>query len=318
MFPRRQRRMSITWPDQAEWKDYTLYIDVKTGKRHTFREFMERVQYGMTALGAPVVQGGLGFGTREDGEMIGIMSQNSVVRKGRQYNLCLINLGRSQDYIALMHSLVGLPTPFASIPWYSKPFELKHALELSKCTRLFVNSSLLPLVLPMAEKVGIPSSKVYVLGGTAKGRKSFSELVVNAQTKRIPAIAVRPAAKDTLAYLVFSSGTTGLPKGWCGSSFIRASKSLNSSATAVMISHGNLIFTIVQAVAFGTALANVYTVSYLFIYLPSKAHGLFTASSFSYTGRTTNGACIPTLAPQLWPPHLRLPLVSSAIHPCAS
>jgi hypothetical protein len=69
-------------PDQAEWKDYTLFIDVKTGKRRTFREFVERVQHGMTALGAPVVQGGLGVGTREDGEMIGIMSQNSMVRVG--------------------------------------------------------------------------------------------------------------------------------------------------------------------------------------------------------------------------------------------
>jgi acyl-coenzyme A synthetase/AMP-(fatty) acid ligase len=65
----------------------------------------------------------------------------------------------------------------------------------------------------MVKGLGIPSSKVYVLGGKAKGRKSFSELVANAQTKSIPAIAVRPAAKDTLAYLVFSSGTTGPPKG---------------------------------------------------------------------------------------------------------
>jgi hypothetical protein len=66
-------------PDQATWKDFTLHIDAKTGKRRMFREFVHRVQLGMTALGAPVAQGGLGLGTREDNEMIGIISQNSMV-----------------------------------------------------------------------------------------------------------------------------------------------------------------------------------------------------------------------------------------------
>jgi acyl-CoA synthetase (AMP-forming)/AMP-acid ligase II len=98
---------------------------------------------------------------------------------------------------------------------YFTPFELKHAFKLSKCTRLFVNDRLLPLVLPIAKKVGIPSSKIYILGGSAMGRKSFSELINGARRKNIPSISARPAAKDTLAYLMFSSGTTGLPKGQC-------------------------------------------------------------------------------------------------------
>ena len=67
-------------PDQAGWKDYTLLINAKTGKRRTFREFLNRMKLGMMALGAPVAEGGLGLGTREEGEMIGIMSHNSMVR----------------------------------------------------------------------------------------------------------------------------------------------------------------------------------------------------------------------------------------------
>jgi hypothetical protein len=68
-------------PDQATWKDYTLLIDAKTDKKRTFREFVDRVQYGMTALGAPRAEGGLELGTWEVGEMIGIMSQNSMVMR---------------------------------------------------------------------------------------------------------------------------------------------------------------------------------------------------------------------------------------------
>jgi hypothetical protein len=72
-------------PGQAEWKDYTLYIDVETGKRQTFRQFLDRVQLGMTALGASVGQGGLGLGTWKDGEMIGIIDQNSMVHCSKSY-----------------------------------------------------------------------------------------------------------------------------------------------------------------------------------------------------------------------------------------
>lgn len=71
----------------------------------------------------------------------------------------------------------------------------------------------MPLVLPVAKKLGISPSNIYVLGGKWKGQKSFSELIADVQTKGIASVAVRSAAKDTLAYLVFSSGTTGLPKG---------------------------------------------------------------------------------------------------------
>jgi long-subunit acyl-CoA synthetase (AMP-forming) len=112
-----------------------------------------------------------------------------------------------------VHSLLGLTTPFALIPSYSTPFELRHALNLTKCTRLFVSAQLLPLVLPVVEDAGMSSDRIYIIGGTACGRKSLSKLIEGARTKNTPAVAARPAVKDTLAYLVLSSGTTGPPKG---------------------------------------------------------------------------------------------------------
>ncbi|KAG5642539.1 hypothetical protein DXG03_002577 [Asterophora parasitica] len=202
-------------PDQAEWSDYTFQIDAKTGQKRTYRQLVDRVRGGATALGAPISAGGLGL-SGEAGDIIGI------------------------DYIAILHSLLAITTPFALISSYSTPFELKHALELSKATVLFVDANLLPLVLPVAKKVGIPSSKIFVLEGHAKGRKNFGDLIEDAHTRKIPAVAPREARKDTLAYLIFSSGTSGLPK-------------------AVMISHGNIIYTVGQSIVIGAANAEVYT-----------------------------------------------------------
>ena len=65
-------------PEQVDWKDFTLYIDAKTGRKTSFRKFVNLVQLCATALGAPVGEGGLGL-QKEDGEIVGIISPNSVV-----------------------------------------------------------------------------------------------------------------------------------------------------------------------------------------------------------------------------------------------
>lgn len=73
-------------PEQASWPDYTLHIDSVTGRKRTFSEFLERVYDGATALGAPVSQGGLGL-RGEDGEIVGILSENSLVSRTGSLNL---------------------------------------------------------------------------------------------------------------------------------------------------------------------------------------------------------------------------------------
>ncbi|KAF8887154.1 hypothetical protein BD779DRAFT_1672910 [Infundibulicybe gibba] len=155
-------------PEQAEWPDYTVHIDSATGFKRTRREFNERVRDGATALGAPVSAGGLGLRGGDHGEMIGIMSENAM------------------DYATLVHSLLVITTPFALISSYSTPFELKHALNLSKPTRLFVAAEYIPLVLPLAREIGISPHKIYVLGGHARGWRSFSEMIDDARAKQIP------------------------------------------------------------------------------------------------------------------------------------
>ena len=92
---------------------------------------------------------------------------------------------------------------------YSTLLEFKHAISLSQATRVFVSLSLLPLALTS----GIPDDRIYVLEGRVNGRLSYEDFVNRARHNRIPRLPVKHATRDTLAYLVFSSGTSGLPKG---------------------------------------------------------------------------------------------------------
>lgn len=119
----------------------------------------------------------------------------------------LITVLITQEYTVLVHSLLAITTPFALISAHSTRFELIHALRLSKVTRLFVSKKLLQHVTSVAKEVGLSSRKIHVLGGRVKGRISFAELNEAVIANSVPHLPARPAKKDTLAYLVFSSGT---------------------------------------------------------------------------------------------------------------
>ncbi|KAF9004607.1 hypothetical protein BDQ17DRAFT_1240838 [Cyathus striatus] len=207
--------------DQKEWTDFTAHIDPITRRKKSFTELKSDVQDLATALGAPSSQGGLGFNGGDSGEIVGIMGENS------------------SEYITLVQSLLMITTPFALISSYSTRFELKHVLSLSKVTRIFVDAKFLPLVTRAAKEVGISADKIYILRGHVRTRKSVHDLIFNAWKNKITPVPVRQATKDTLAYLVFSSGTTGLPK-------------------AVMISHGNIIYSMAQVMVVRQVTATVH------------------------------------------------------------
>lgn len=114
----------------------------------------------------------------------------------------------------MVHSLLAITTPIALLSSYSTSAELAHALRLSKVTRIFVQPQFLSLVRRTAKNVGFPDSQIYILDGHVSGRRSFGEMIHHVRREFTSRLAVRPAGWDTLAYLVFSSGTSGLPKGW--------------------------------------------------------------------------------------------------------
>ncbi|TFY69544.1 hypothetical protein EVJ58_g346 [Rhodofomes roseus] len=172
--------------------DYVLHIDGLTGEKRTFSEFVERVRTAATALSQPRPEGP---GVDGEREIVGILSHNSL------------------DYITLVHSLLVLAAPIALLSAYATAYELAYAIRTSKATCLFVGPDLLPVALQAAREVGLPEDRIYVLSGHVKGKKSLADFIHETRERRIPMVPVKPATKDTLAYLIFSSGTTGLPKG---------------------------------------------------------------------------------------------------------
>ena len=102
-----------------------------------------------------------------------------------------------------------MTVPFAIFSSYSTPFEFQHAFNLAGPTRLFVTPALLPLALTS----GLSQDRIYILDGNVQNYASYLDLVARARAYRLPRLPIRQAQTDTLAYLAFSSGTTGLPKG---------------------------------------------------------------------------------------------------------
>ncbi|KAI0335845.1 acetyl-CoA synthetase-like protein [Cubamyces sp. BRFM 1775] len=195
-------------PALQEPEDKVLLIDPLAGKKWSKNEFRDRVYDCATALRTPVADGGLGFAP--EGEMVAIMSTN-----------CL-------EYVTLVHSLFRVAIPFALLPAASTAFELQHLFRTSEATRLFVQPNLLPQALNVAQSVGLSEDRIYILEGRVEGRRNLASAIDAVRKRNVPRVPSRPVARDTLAYLVFSSGTSGLPK-------------------AVMISHRNVVVSMVQA-----------------------------------------------------------------------
>ena len=96
---------------------------------------------------------------------------------------------------------------------FATPYELAHGLKTSQTTHLFVQPALLPRALEAAKQFGLPEDRIYILEGKSEGRKSFQDMSDDIRRRGTPIVPVKQVTKNTLAYLVFSSGTSGLPKG---------------------------------------------------------------------------------------------------------
>lgn len=112
-----------------------------------------------------------------------------------------------------MNSLIRNATPFALLSMFATVYELTHALRLSKSTHMVVHAELLPKALAAAKEVGLPEDRIYILDGKVEGKPNLEDMRQAIQKRNVPQLPVKPATCNTLAYLVFSSGTSGLPKG---------------------------------------------------------------------------------------------------------
>ena len=141
--------------------------------------------------------------------------------------------------------------------------------------------------------------------GASKKLKTFRGIIQNVRKRKVPLVDIRQAGKDTLAYLVFSSGTSGLPKGMYIFFLLLVYAKLTNSFIylAVMISHGNLIFAVGQSIVMAQVTSEVYTVccigilEILFFLNPCTSK---IAPYAKQPGRSPDYACLPAAAPHLW------------------
>jgi long-subunit acyl-CoA synthetase (AMP-forming) len=103
--------------------------------------------------------------------------------------------------------------PLALLHAHATFHETVALLKLSSVTCLFVSERLYPHASAAAKEIGLPEEKIFILQGEVKGKLSLPRLIDNVKARGLPRVPTQTVGDDTLAYLVFSSGTTGLPKG---------------------------------------------------------------------------------------------------------
>ncbi|KAF7314601.1 hypothetical protein MKEN_00933800 [Mycena kentingensis (nom. inval.)] len=216
-------------PDQAEWPEYTFQVDHKTGRKRTLKEAQAQIALAATAFTTPILAGGLGLKPDSETEtIVALVGHNSL------------------EYYDAVLSLLCITIPCALISAYSTRRELVHGLKLVKATHVLVDAKLLKNVLDAIDadpelRQQLDADKVRILAGAPSkhaGPKSLVEMVDSVKQANLPIESIRPATKDTLAYLVMSSGTSGLPK-------------------AVMITHGNLVSMTLQSIT-AAQLTDIY------------------------------------------------------------
>lgn len=155
--------------------------------------------------------------------------------------------------------------------------ELVSQLASSKATGLITSVSCLRVAHEAASKVGLPANRILLVGDidATSTTSHFSSL--HSTANRLSRVNINPA--EDLAFLVYSSGTTGLPKG-------------------VMLTHRNIIANSIQsAAAEGSDLAH-WKIDRVLGFLPMyHIYGKSIAQSHRMTPLTILGIAVLMLAP---------------------
>jgi 4-coumarate--CoA ligase len=162
-----------------------LFVDVASGKKWTYNSLRDTAE-----------QFGKGLQAKwnlQKGDIIATMTPNTV------------------DVIPVIFGTILVGGIVCPLSFTYTVDELVASLKQSKAKALVTNMACLGVALQTASKVGMPLDHVLLVGQSngSEKVKHFSSLQSASGTIR--KVAIDP--RDDLAYLVYSSGTTGLPKG---------------------------------------------------------------------------------------------------------
>ncbi|KAF8321960.1 uncharacterized protein EI90DRAFT_2937578 [Cantharellus anzutake] len=191
---------------------HTVYIDALTGVSRTRGQHIVRSKRLATALVTSPSKGGLGL-TRN--ERVGILAENCM------------------DYSVIVHACLYAGIPFVMLNINATMDELVHAVDLVTPSRVFITKSLLGRHIKYLKSTMTFSGVAFSSSGLGgpdqivelKDGRDLDALLVD--TISMQTLLMCNVKRNDIAYMIFSSGTTGMPK-------------------AVMISHGNVMSSMLQ------------------------------------------------------------------------
>jgi len=162
-----------------------LFVDVASGKKSTYESLRETTQ-----------QFGNGLQSKwnwQKGDIIATMTPNTI------------------DVIPVIFGTILVGGILCPLSFTYTVDELVTSLNQSKAKALVTNIACLDVALKAASKVGMPLNHILLVGQTKSDVKVKHFSSLQSTSGCIKKVSINP--REDLAYLVYSSGTTGLPKG---------------------------------------------------------------------------------------------------------
>ena len=165
--------------------DNEALYDVSAGRRFTFRELNDRTNQVVNAI-------------------------TPQVKKGDRVALLMMN---SHEYMTAFFAIAKIGGVVVPLNWRLVPDELEFILKDSGCTVLFYGEEFTPTVGELHSRGNKTDISLWIHSGSADNTPAFAQ---NFNAIIDPAPTTEPvitAFDDDLLYIMYTSGTTGLPKG---------------------------------------------------------------------------------------------------------
>lgn len=124
---------------------------------------------------------------------------------------CALFLENNLDYIKFLAGLAKTGVISSLLNTGLKKQPLSHAINISKADWIVVHANLQDRIVEILGTIDVPPRNIWVLGGA--GQEGFQDLdrVLKQASEDNPVLSDPPRMQD-LAWYIFTSGTTGLPK----------------------------------------------------------------------------------------------------------
>jgi acyl-CoA synthetase (AMP-forming)/AMP-acid ligase II len=165
--------------------DNEALFDVSANKRFTYRELNDRTNQVVNAL-------------------------SPLMKKGDRIALLMMN---SHEFITAFFAIAKLGGVVVPLNWRLVPDELEFILKDSGSTVLFYSEEFLPSVAELQSRGNKTDVAHWIHTGSADTKPAFAkgfDEIVNPSPTTEPEIT---AWDDDMLYIMYTSGTTGLPKG---------------------------------------------------------------------------------------------------------